>query len=120
MKRFDLSSRQAKELARGNTLLIALPLQPGHHGMESQAYARRVLPSVRHDDIRRSQWGEVWVSQQVNTGAVGELLGHIVEPDAAGDGRYLVVSIVVCLVTLHGERRGSVYPVAWPGVILDE
>lgn len=119
MKRFDLSTRQLKELSRGNTLQIALPTQPGVW-RNARTYARHVLPSVRHDDIRSCQWDEVWVSQQSNTGAVGELLGHIVEPDAAGDGRYLVVSIAVCLVTLHGERRGSVYPVAWPGVILDE
>lgn len=116
MKRFDLSTRQAKELARGNTLRLALPLQPGHHGIGSDQYAHLVLPDVRHGDIRRCEWGEVWVAIRQQTGDVGEVLGQIVDAD---DARYLTVSIAVCLVTLHGERRGSVYPVAWPGRILE-
>jgi hypothetical protein len=121
MKRFDLSTRQARELARGVAVQLAIPAQPGA-GRDPLAYAQAVLPEVRSGDIESAEWGEVWVALRRSTGALGELVGDIVAADSHASA--LIVSVVVCLATLspspdEPRRAGAILPVQWPGAILD-
>ena len=113
---YRLSNRQAKELANGKRLQIAIP-DPGdlEQYVDNFEFAAQALPDVDPQWMQSANMESIEVSPPTGEGGqLAGLIGHILrDGDDAYTGLTWFVEVVIVAIQSRRSARGT-YPVQWP------
>jgi len=111
---YYLSNKQLKELDRGYSQTICLPM-PADEPDDYLVYARDHIANVRRPLVRDAEENEVTVAVTVGGPGLTGVLGGIVHKPTSHTLTMEVV-VIECVITAHEKPRGRSKR-QWPGAV---